>query len=217
MVRGWESNTWPLAWAYGRPAFCASRNTGSVNRGKILSAAPKLALTRNKVVERAVDRAQAEGHPRVRKQGQQVLARSVLLRDHDLVENELQVGPDEMDAGAAASRILPAAAPAGGAADARRDRSGRRREHRLQHAVGVLIDGLDAQRQAGEIRRSLGRSVRWHSRRRPPPKVPMSSNTPEPGHDFHLPVVGDGSGNGSGRIVGADIVRIGHAGERYPQ
>ena len=58
--------------------------------------------------------------------------------DDDLVENELQVGSDEMHAGAGGRDdfVRPAAAR-GGATTASCDRRGRRREHRLQHAVGI--------------------------------------------------------------------------------
>ncbi len=61
----------------------------------------ELGLPVDQVVVRPIDGAQAERHPRVREQREQILARRVPFRDDDLIENELQVGSDEVHAGTA--------------------------------------------------------------------------------------------------------------------
>ena len=55
----------------------------------------RIPLGPGRVVERSIDRPQSEGHERVRHQGRQVGARCVLFRNQDLLEDELEIRPDQ--------------------------------------------------------------------------------------------------------------------------
>src|SRR5215510_5788129 len=54
----------------------------------------------DEVVERAVNRAQPERHADIREYGDEILAGGMAFGDMDLVEDEVQVAPDEVDPGA---------------------------------------------------------------------------------------------------------------------
>ena len=104
----------------------------------------------------AVDRAQAVGQRGCSGSGRAAgpspaaCASAILI----CVENEIEVGADEMDA-RRRLRWCPARRPAASPA-ARRDvddRRGRGGEHLSPARRGHPVDGLDAQRQAGEVRR----------------------------------------------------------------
>ena len=77
------------------------RNTWSSSSGKSLSEAPNWVWSWHQVVERSIDRAQAEGQPWVGDRVEDIAVR-IAFRDHDLIENELEVGPDEVQAVAGA-------------------------------------------------------------------------------------------------------------------
>ena len=73
----------------------------------------------------------------------------MLFGDHDLVEDELQVGSDEMDAAAGVvDGGLGRNGRRGRPGDDAGHRGGRRRVHILQHPVGVQVDGMHAQVRA---------------------------------------------------------------------
>ena len=79
------------------------RNTGGVKRGNTLSAAPNSRLVEaaeiDQVVVAAVDGAQAEGRPRMLgRKRRRSLAGGIALGDLDLIENEVEIAPDELDA-----------------------------------------------------------------------------------------------------------------------
>src|SRR4029450_11957530 len=108
---------------------------------------PESALVLPQMFERPINRTQAESHPRVRNNVEEILARRMPFRDNDLIENELEVGANQMDAGGKHSAAV------------RRywrgrrywrhnvyNRSGRGRIDLLQHAIGVLVDGPGADR-----------------------------------------------------------------------
>ena len=89
------------------------------------------------------------------------------------------------------------------------NQAGRRREHGFQHAVGVLVDRLDAQGQALELRR--------YSEVRPGSTGGLAADVFR--HDIfegtvalriHLPVVADRPGDGAVRITDADVVGVAH-------
>jgi hypothetical protein len=61
---------------------------------KQLVGGAEVLVARGQVVEGPVDGAQPEGHERVGNEVGQVGARSMLLGDQDLLENELEIGPD---------------------------------------------------------------------------------------------------------------------------
>ena len=69
----------------------AVRNTGVSIRGKMLSAAPNSALSKDEIVVGAVERAQPEGHLHVREEVEQILAIGVALCDPNLVEDEFEI------------------------------------------------------------------------------------------------------------------------------
>ena len=109
----------------------------------------------------------------------------------DLVENEVEVAPDEVHPDALGDlRVVDEGRRRRWRGRRARNRRGRRREHLLGDAVGVLVDGLDTQRQPVETSRlaSEGRiqeEVEPSALGNPTPMRPgartMSSNTPEPG------------------------------------
>ena len=109
----------------------------------------------HQVVERAVDRAQAGGRAYVRHQRQQVGTGRMLLGDPDLREDEIEVRANQVDTLSAFRRLRSARARRRGGGRIRHvdDGGGCCGEHDLRNALGILIDRLDAQRQAGEIRR----------------------------------------------------------------
>ena len=86
------------------------------------------------------------------------------------VEDEIEVGADEMHAGAARGGVgRPSAAlPAGGGATAATGAVGAENTC-LDHAVRVLVDGLDAERQAIDGRVDAEDRRRWRFRRRDRP------------------------------------------------
>ena len=57
------------------------------------------------MVERSIDCPQAEAHFRVRQQREEVRSRCVLLGDEDLIAIELEVGYDEVHAGAGENTV----------------------------------------------------------------------------------------------------------------
>ncbi|MCY1271468.1 hypothetical protein D9M70_200250 [compost metagenome] len=109
------------------------------------------AVLLEQVVGRTVHRAQAEGHADVRQQGQHVLAAGVGFGDPDLVEDEVEVGADHLEAHAAGGavdhrgmrhrRVVPASLHGAG---------GLREDH-LGGAMAILVERLDPQVQAGEV------------------------------------------------------------------
>ena len=96
------------------------------------------------------------------------------------------------------------------------DQTGRRREHGFQHVVSVLVDRLDAQGQALELRR--------HGEVRAGCTGSLAANVFR--HDIfegtvtlciHLPVVADRPGDGAVRITDADVVGVAHQPGRYAE
>ncbi|ELS26770.1 hypothetical protein ppKF707_2357 [Metapseudomonas furukawaii] len=105
------------------------------------------------VVEFTGHRPQAGGCPHIGHQGQQVGAGGMGLGDADLRQDEVQVSAHQLHPGATGRDGRPGLHRRSGRG--RRegvDRGGRRGEHLLGHAMGILIDALDANRQPGDVR-----------------------------------------------------------------
>ena len=95
MVRGCESMTKPLVCAYDVPAFRVAEVRRRHAREQRVGGA-ELGLALHQVVVGAVDRAQAQGQGRVGDQLLQRRAGRVRLGDADLLEDELEIGTDEL-------------------------------------------------------------------------------------------------------------------------
>ncbi|MCY1220221.1 hypothetical protein D9M72_322270 [compost metagenome] len=106
------------------------------------------------VVELAGDRPQAHRGAYVGQQGQEVGTIGMGFGDTDLLEDEVQVGAHQSDAGAAAGDRRSRLDRRGGCRRGEGgDSRGGRGEHLFGDAVGILVDALHADRQPSHIRR----------------------------------------------------------------
>src|SRR5262249_19527257 len=175
----------------------------------------------DQVVERAIDGPQAERHADVRKYGDKILTGGMAFGDMDLVEDEVQVAPDEVDPGASRNlRVVDKRHQR-----RRGDRNGdnrirRRRECLLGDAVLVLIKRPDTQPEPSEAKDRIyreGRAVR--ARKADADAARLEDDVREhtrPGNKLFLPDIG-GVGDGTGGVGDGDIIRIRDAGDRHSQ
>ncbi|MCY1292774.1 hypothetical protein D9M70_420140 [compost metagenome] len=106
------------------------------------------------VVELAGDRPQAHRGANVGQQGQEVGTIGMGFGDTDLLEDEVQVGAHQLHAGAAGGDRRSRVDRRGGCGRGEGgDSGGGRGEHLFGDAVGILVDALHADRQAGHVRR----------------------------------------------------------------
>ncbi|MNC03018.1 hypothetical protein D3C75_504090 [compost metagenome] len=172
----------------------------------------ELVLTRHQVVERPVDRAQAQRQPCIRQHAEEILTGCIPFRDQNLVENELQIGPDIVHT-RAGDRSLGRQRGCRWRSNAGYDRCGWSRERSLKHTILILVDGPDAQFQPGEIRgHPEGRPGYVRQCCAPVRKTGDVLKDARTRDCFELPVEGDRSSDGTAGVVG-----IGHVGSRYPQ
>src|SRR5215510_11082136 len=170
----------------------------------------------DEVVERAVNRPQPERHTDVREYGDEILTGGMAFGDMDLVEDEVQVAPDEVDSGARGDLRM---------VDERRqrrrgDRHGDNRIRRrgkglLADAVLVLICRPHTQPEPSEAEdRIYGERRAVRTREADADATRLENDVREharAGNKLLLPDIG-GVGDGA-----RGIVRIRDAGDRYPQ
>ena len=109
----------------------------------------------DQVVIAAVDGTQAEGHANIRQDIDQILAGGIALGDLDLIQNKVEIAPDELDANPLLIlRMVDKGRQRRRSGRDGNDRLGRRREHLLGDAVVILEDRAHAQ---GEPAQGKGR------------------------------------------------------------
>ncbi|MCY1476515.1 hypothetical protein D9M68_98720 [compost metagenome] len=161
------------------------------------------------VVVRPVDRTQAQWRANVRDQREDVLTGGISLGNPDLVEDEVEVGADHVQARATRAGIHHRCWRRRYDQCAGSHYGSRLREQHFSGAMRILVDRLDPQRQPGKVRRDLERGAVGTLERQVAGRQQDDVLENAAARCFlELPVVGHGAVDQAQRITRRDVVGI---------